>query len=235
MRPGHAIVEIARRLKAGQTVKDMRDMRGIAYVMGAKESAACGVASSATPQAAITLPTFDQVRTDKHAFVEATRVIHINTSPFNAKTLVQYHDRQAVVVTPPPLPISEAEMDRIYDLPYTRRPHPSYTEPIPAFEMIKDSVTIMRGCFGGCTFCSITTHQGRTIQSRSQNSILNEVRKLAADPEFKGVISDIGGPTANMYQMRCTRPEVEAKCKRLSCVHPSICKLLGTDHGPLIW
>src|SRR5207302_1505929 len=94
--------------------------------------------------------------------------------------------------------------------------------------------TIMLGCFGGCTFCSITTHQGRTIQSRSQQSILNEVRSLAADPEFKGVVSDIGGPTANMYQMRCTRPEVEAKCKRLSCVHPSICKLLGTDHGPLI-
>ena len=147
---------------------------------------------------------------------------------------MQYHDRQAVVVNPPMLPISEAEMDRIYDLPYTRRPHPSYAEPIPAYEMIKDSVTIMRGCFGGCTFCSITTHQGRTIQSRSPESVLNEVRKLAADPEFKGVISDIGGPTANMYQMRCTRPEVEAKCKRLSCVHPSICKLLGTDHGPLI-
>src|SRR5258708_1538854 len=100
--------------------------------------------------------------------------------------------------------------------------------------MIKDSVTIMRGCFGGCTFCSITAHQGRVIQSRSQQSILNEVKKLAADPEFKGTISDVGGPTANMYQMRCTRPDVEAKCKRLSCVHPSICKLLGTDHGPLV-
>ncbi len=125
-------------------------------------------------------------------------------------------------------------MDRVYDLPYTRRPHPSYTEPIPAYEMIKDSVTIMRGCFGGCTFCSITAHQGRIIQSRSQESVLQEVRKLAADPEFAGVISDIGGPTANMYQMRCTRPEVEAKCKRLSCVHPTICKLLGTDHGPLV-
>ena len=232
----HAIVEIARCLAAGKTVKDLRDMRGIAYVMGAKESeAACGLANAtATPQAAIVLPTFDEVKTDKHQFVEATRIIHINTSPFNAKTLVQYHDRQAVVVTPPPLPISEAEMDAIYDLPYTRRAHPSYREPIPAFEMIKDSVTIMRGCFGGCTFCSITTHQGRTIQSRSQASIMNEVRSLAADPDFKGVISDIGGPTANMYQMRCTRPEVEAKCKRLSCVHPSICKLLGTDHGPLI-
>ena len=229
-----AIVEIARRFAAGKTVKDLRDMRGIAYALGASE-AACGVAAAtAMPQAAIILPSFDEVRADKWKFVEATRIIHINTSPFNAKTLVQYHDRQAIVVTPPPLPISETDMDRIYDLPYTRRPHPSYTEPIPAFEMIKDSVTIMRGCFGGCTFCSITTHQGRTIQSRSQSSILNEVRKLAADPEFKGVISDIGGPTANMYQMRCTRPEVEAICKRLSCVHPSICKLLGTNHGPLI-
>ena len=111
-------------------------------------------------------------------------------------------------------------MDRIYDLPYTRRPHPSYTEPIPAYEMIKDSVTLMRGCFGGCTFCSITAHQGRIIQSRSQDSVLKEIRKLAADPDFKGIISDIGGPTANMYQMRCTRPEVEAKCKRL-VVRPS--------------
>ena len=146
---------------------------------------------------------------------------------------MQYHDRQAVVVTPPGLPLAESAMDRIYDLGYTRRPHPSYTEPIPAFEMIKDSVTIMRGCFGGCTFCSITAHQGRTIQSRSQESILGEIKKLGQDPEFKGTISDIGGPTANMYQMRCTRPDVEAKCKRLSCVHPTVCKLLGTDHGPL--
>jgi uncharacterized radical SAM protein YgiQ len=174
------------------------------------------------------------VKSDKLAFVEATRLIHINTNPHNAKTLVQFHDRQAVVVNPPALPLTEAEMDRVYGLPYTRRPHPSYTEPIPAYEMIKDSVTLMRGCFGGCTFCSITAHQGRIIQSRSQESVLQEVRKLAADPEFTGVISDIGGPTANMYQMRCTRPEVEAKCKRLSCVHPTICKLLGTDHGPLI-
>jgi uncharacterized radical SAM protein YgiQ len=243
----HAIVEIARRLAAGKTVKDLRDLRGAAYLMGAKESDlfsrdAEGEREPDCPRSpsasrlndAIVLPSFDEVRADKTKFAEATRIIHINTSPFNAKTLVQYHDRQAVVVNPPMLPISEAEMDRIYDLPYTRRQHPSYQEPIPAFEMIKDSVTIMRGCFGGCTFCSITTHQGRTIQSRSQESILSEVRKLAADPEFKGVISDIGGPTANMYQMRCTRPEVEAKCKRLSCVHPSICKLLGTDHGPLI-
>src|SRR5690606_6708706 len=107
-------------------------------------------------------------------------------------------------------------------------------EKIPAFEVIKDSVQIMRGCFGGCTFCSITAHEGRIIQSRSQESVLAEIRKMTEDPDFKGVISDIGGPTANMYEMRCERPEVEAKCRRLSCVHPTICKLLGTDHGPLV-
>jgi uncharacterized radical SAM protein YgiQ len=125
-------------------------------------------------------------------------------------------------------------MDAIYGLPYTRRPHPGYRDPIPAFEMIKDSVTIMRGCFGGCTFCSITTHQGRIIQSRSSGSILSEIREMGRDPGFKGTVSDIGGPTANMYRMKCTRPEVEAVCRRQSCVHPKICKLLGTDHGPLI-
>jgi uncharacterized radical SAM protein YgiQ len=267
------IVEIARRLAEGLTVRDLRDLRGVAYVLGARES---GVLANAGPESereaagnrtmtghpsdpvrnasgvirrgntcalsdsrpplidAITLPSYEQVCSDKLVFAEATRVIHVNTNPFNAKTLVQFHDRQAVVVHPPAFPLSQSEMDAIYDLPYTRRPHPSYSEPIPAHEMIKDSVTIMRGCFGGCTFCSITAHQGRIIQSRSQESVLNEVRKMADDPEFHGVVSDVGGPTANMYQMRCTRPDVEAKCKRLSCVHPTVCKLLGTDHGPLI-
>src|SRR5206468_10595029 len=125
---------------------------------------------------------------------EATRLIHTHTNPHNAAAIVQWHGEQAVVATPPPLPLSEEAMDRVYDLPYNRRPHPSYTEPVPAYEMIKDSVTLMRGCFGGCTFCSITAHQGRIIQSRSQASILKEVRKLAADPDFKGTISDVGGP-----------------------------------------
>jgi uncharacterized radical SAM protein YgiQ len=182
----------------------------------------------------VTIPSFEDVKSDKLAFAEATRLIHINTNPFNAATLLQFHDRQAVVQNPPAFPLSEQEMDEVYDLPYTRRAHPSYTEPVPAFEMIKDSVTILRGCFGGCTFCSITAHQGRIIQSRSGESIRKETEKIAADPEFKGVISDVGGATANMYRMRCTRPEVEAKCKRLSCVHPTICKLLGTDHDPLV-
>src|SRR5262245_47888486 len=226
----NTIGEIAKRLAAGRTVRDLRDLRGVAYVLGASETPP----PDAWPGDVQVIPSFEAVKADKPTFAEATRIIHVNTNPFNARTLVQYHERQAVVVNPPSLPLSQGEMDRIYDLPYTRRPHPSYTEPIPAYEMIKDSVTIMRGCFGGCTFCSITAHQGRIIQSRSQGSVLSEVRKMAADPEFAGVVSDVGGPTANMYQMRCTRPDVEAICKRQSCVHPTICKLLGTDHGPLV-
>jgi uncharacterized radical SAM protein YgiQ len=224
------IVEIARRLQSGKTVRDLRDLRGVTYALGAKESESL----RQPPSGWVAVPSFEQVRDSKPAFAEATRLIHTNTNPFNAATLVQFHDRQAVVQTPPALPLSQEEMDRYYDLPYTRRPHPMYREPIPAHEMIKDSVTVMRGCFGGCTFCSITAHQGRIIQSRSEGSILREVEKLAADPEFKGVVSDVGGATANMYRMRCTRPDVEAKCKRLSCVHPGVCKLLGTDHGPTV-
>ena len=230
------ILTIAQKLRAGETLKDLRALRGVTYALGAKESEALG----ATGQQSLgwdkveLIPSFEQVRDDKHAFAEATRIIHTNTNPFNAATLVQFHDRQAVVQTPPSFPLSQAEMDAVYDLPYTRRPHPSYTEPVPAHEMIKDSVTILRGCFGGCTFCSITAHQGRIIQSRSPESVMKEVEKLAADPDFKGIISDIGGATANMYAMRCSRPEVEAKCKRLSCVHPTVCKLMTTDHGPLI-
>ena len=121
-------------------------------------------------------------------------------------------------------------MDGIYGLPYTRQPHPSYNEPIPAFEMIKDSITIMRGCFGGCTFCSITTHQGRVIQSRAKSRSWRSAQN-AERSALQGDDQRIGGPTANMYQMRCTRPEVEAICRRQSCIHPTICKLLGTDHG----
>ncbi len=220
-----SILEMARRLDRGETVKDLRDMRGVAYALGASEK---------VPEDALVLPNYDQVSTDKPLFAEATKMIHNETNPYNARRLVQWHGTQAVVANPPAFPISEAAMDRIYGLPYTRRPHPIYKEPIPAFDMIKDSVTIMRGCFGGCTFCSITTHQGRIIQSRSKDSVLDEINTMTEDHNFKGIISDIGGPTANMYQMRCTEPEVEAVCRRQSCVHPTICKLLGTDHGPLV-
>jgi uncharacterized radical SAM protein YgiQ len=243
------IVDIARRLKAGATVRDLRDIRGVCYRLGAKEqvpefrdqngtSSFIDRRSSFCPDT-IVLPDFDTVAADnitaKHAFCDMTRVAHQETNPYNARRLVQYHGPEAVVVNPPALPLSQPEMDRVYGLPYTRKPHPRYRdEKIPAFDVIKDSVQIMRGCFGGCTFCSITAHEGRIIQSRSQDSVLAEIRKMTADPDFNGVISDIGGPTANMYEMRCTRPEIEAKCRRLSCVHPTICKLLGTDHGPLI-
>ncbi len=223
-----AIVEIARRLTAGETVRQLRDLRGVAYRLGASEPRPSG-------DDVVVLPSYEQVVQDKYAFAEMTRLAHIETNPYNARRLLQEHGREAVVVNPPALPLSQAEMDRVYGLPFTRKPHPSYGgRPIPAYEVVKDSVQIMRGCFGGCTFCSITAHEGRIIQSRSPQSVLQEVQRMAADPQFKGVISDLGGPTANMYQMRCTRPEVEARCRRLSCVHPTICKLLGTDHGPLV-
>ncbi|MCA9191279.1 MAG: YgiQ family radical SAM protein [Planctomycetales bacterium] len=221
----NTIVEMAQRLASGQSAKDLRDMRGLAFALGASEP---------VPEDALVLPSYEEVASDKQKFALATRMLHNETNPFNARRLVQQHGSQWVVVNPPQLPLSEAAMDCIYGLPYTRRPHPSYREPIPAFEMIKDSVTIMRGCFGGCTFCSITAHQGRVIQSRSQQSVINEIRTMTEDKSFKGTVSDIGGPTANMYQMRCTRPDVEAKCRRQSCVHPTICKLLGVDHQPVI-
>ncbi len=169
-------------------------------------------------------------------FLRQTKISHNETNPHNAKRLVQFHGPEAVVVNPGALPLTQAEMDRVYGLPFTRLAHPSYgQEKIPAYEVVKHSVQIMRGCFGGCTFCSITAHEGRIIQSRSQESVLAEIGRMRElQPDFTGVVSDIGGPTANMYEMKCTRPEVEAVCRRLSCVHPSICKLLGTDHGPLV-
>lgn len=221
----NVILEMAHRLAGGETVEQLRDMRGVAYCQGASET---------PPADCLELPSYEAVCESKEDFAIATKHIHNETNPYNARRLLQYHDRQAVVVNPPQFPIPQASMDRIYDLPYTRQAHPVYKEPIPAYEMIKDSVTIMRGCFGGCTFCSITAHQGRIIQSRSHDSIVSELEQIAASPKFKGTVSDIGGPTANMYQMRCSRPEVEARCRRQSCVHPTICKLLGTDHGPVI-
>jgi uncharacterized radical SAM protein YgiQ len=221
------VLEIVRALDSGRTVKELRGLRGVAYRLGASEPPPAGPDT-------LELPAFEKAATDKLAFCEMTRIAHLETNPHNARRLVQRHGREAVVVNPPALPLEQAEMDAVYGLPFTRRPHPSYgTARIPAFEVVQHSVQIMRGCFGGCTFCSITAHEGRIIQSRSQESVITEIRQLAAQPDFKGTVSDIGGPTANMYQMRCTRPEVEAKCRRLSCVHPTVCKLLGTDHGPL--
>ncbi len=221
-----AILELARRVDDGETLRDLRGMRGVAYALGASETPPAG-------EDVVELPSFEAVREDHRAFAEATRLIHVETNPYNARALVQRHDRQAVVCNPPRLPESREAMDLYYGLPYTRRPHPRYDEPIPAFTVVKDSVTILRGCFGGCTYCSITTHQGRIIQSRSKTSIVDEISAMGADSEFKGVVSDIGGPTANMYEMRCKDARIEAICKRLSCVHPKICPLLDTSHEKL--
>ena len=229
------IVEIARRLGAGESVRDLRDMRGVAYLLGRTEplpehrweDASC---DNVTRE----LPALEQVVADRTSFAVMTRIVHQETNPLNARRLTQLHGERRLVVNPPPLPMQAAEMDQAYDQPFTRQSHPIYKEPIPAHGMIRDSVTIMRGCFGGCTFCSITLHQGRTIQSRSERSILAEVARIGRDPEFKGTISDLGGPTANMYRMRCSDPAVEAICRRPSCVHPTVCKLLDTDHGPTL-
>ena len=185
---------------------------------------------------AIRLPGYDEVKEDPVLYAHAARVLHQETNPGNARALVQDHGNREVWLNPPANPLSMEEMDRVYGLPYSRLPHPSYEgRTIPAFEMIQHSVTIMRGCFGGCTFCSITEHEGRIIQSRSESSILKEIETIRdVSPAFTGVISDLGGPTANMYRLACRSPEIEEKCRRLSCVYPGICKNLVTDHGHLI-
>lgn len=220
------LLEILARLARGATLSELRDIRGIAYRLGASQS---------PPADAIELPSYEEVVANREAFARMTKIAHLETNPFNARQLVQHHGREAVVINPPSFPLTEEEMDRIYGLPFQRRPHPRYkNQPIPAFEVVRHSLQIMRGCFGGCTFCSITAHEGRVIQSRSPQSIIAEIERMKDDPDFKGVISDIGGPTANMYRMNCSRPEVREKCRRLSCLHPTICKLLNTDHGPLI-
>jgi uncharacterized radical SAM protein YgiQ len=171
---------------------------------------------------------------DPALYAHASRVLHQEANPYNAKVLVQKHDTQDVWVNPPPIPLETDELDWVFDLPYQRRPHPSYGDAkIPAYDMIKTSVNIMRGCFGGCTFCSITEHEGRIIQSRSQESILGEIEKIRDQvPGFTGTISDLGGPTANMYKLNCKSPKIQKSCRRLSCVYPVICKHLNTDHSP---
>jgi uncharacterized radical SAM protein YgiQ len=229
------IVEAARRLAAGEPVRALRDMRGAAYLLGRREPLPeHRWDDAATPDETLALPGFEEVRAGGEPFAIATRMLHRETNPLNARRLMQPHGDRSVVLNPPQLPLAEAEMDAIYDLPFTREPHPRYSEPIPAWQTIRDSVQIMRGCFGGCTFCSITMHQGRAIQSRSSTSILREVRAIADRPDFKGHISDLGGPTANMYRMRCSRPDVESVCRRLSCIYPTVCKLLDARHGPTL-
>ncbi|MCQ2032563.1 YgiQ family radical SAM protein [Stutzerimonas kunmingensis] len=183
----------------------------------------------------IRLPSFEKVRNDPALYAHANRVLHLETNPGNARALVQRHDDRELWLNPPPIPLTTEEMDYVFAAPYARVPHPAYNgAKIPAYEMIRFSVNIMRGCFGGCTFCSITEHEGRIIQSRSHESILHEIEEMKNVPGFTGVVSDLGGPTANMYRLACKSHEIEKHCRKPSCVFPGICENLNTDHSSLI-
>jgi len=194
------------------------------------------LASSAPSRDVIRLPSFEAVKDDPVLYAHAARVMHKETNPHNALALIQAHGDREVWFNPPPIPLSTPELDWVFEQPYQRRPHPDYGDAkIPALEMIQHSVNIMRGCFGGCTFCSITEHEGRIIQNRSEDSIVREIEKIRdTSPNFTGVISDLGGPTANMWRLACKSEEIESKCRKLSCVFPGICKNLNTDQTPLI-
>src|SRR6204780_4119300 len=278
------IIEIARRLAAGERIEQLRDIRGTSFVrergagqwieidsthldapgplaptldpyamtsnQGQPPPPAPAPATDAAQvvrflrrvpnaereRSVIRLPSYDQVASDAVLYAHASRILHMESNPGNARALVQAHGSQEVWLNPPPIPLTTAEMDWIYDLPFQRRPHPFYGNAnIPAYKMIRFSVAIQRGCFGGCTFCSITEHEGRIIQSRSQDSVLREIEKIRDHvPGFTGVISDLGGPTANMYRLACKSREIESACRRPSWVYPGICPNLNTDHTPLI-
>ncbi len=213
------LLEIARRAAAGESVATLRDIRGTAYL-------------APPPEPAVRLPSFEEVATDQEAFGAAFRLAAAEADPFCGKTLAQQHGNRHVVVNPPALPLPEEGLDRLYALPFTRLPHPGYREPVPAFEQIRFSVTTHRGCFGGCAFCAITQHQGKYIQSRSEDSIVAEIDRMAARPGFRGTITDVGGPTANMYGLSCGRPQPAGNpCRRGSCLHPRSCPHLRTDNA----
>jgi len=245
-----AVIELAHRAARGEKLGDIEDIRGTAFLRDHVPEDMIEIdlddIDEAKPVPAmrrqerertvLRIPAYDQVAEDPPLYAQASRVLHQESNPGNARALVQRHGDKEVWVNPPPIPLTTAEMDFVFGLPYARAPHPSYGEArIPAWEMIRFSVNIMRGCFGGCSFCSITEHEGRVIQSRSEASILREVEEIRDKVKgFTGVISDLGGPTANMYRMACKDKDTESLCRRLSCVFPDICKNLNTDHAPLI-
>ncbi len=194
------------------------------------------IAKLARTTSYIRLPSYEQVINDKVYYAHTSRILHLETNTGNARALVQRHGKRDIWLNPPPLPLSSKEMDRLYELPYTRLPHKAYGDKkIPAYEMIRFSIAIQRGCFGGCTFCSITEHEGRIIQNRSEDSIIHEIETIRDTvPGFTGIISDLGGPTANMYRLACKSRVIEAACRKPSCVYPGICQNLNTDHSPLV-
>ena len=215
----HPLVELAERLRKGVPFAEIRDIRGTAYI---------GTEWYGTVPN-VELPSYEKVSAYKESYAEAFRLIDAEQNPFCAKTIVQRHGDRFLICNPPAFPLSTAELDTVYRLPFTKAPHPSYTEPITACEQIRASITTHRGCFGGCAFCAITHHQGKFIQSRSETSILSEVARLGGMPWFKGSISDIGGPTANMYGLSCGNPTARDVCRRGSCLFPTVCRNLVTS------
>lgn len=214
-----SLLEVAQSLDRGVDIGALKNIRGTAYL------------SNALPADVVILPSYDQVATDPQSYNQAFRLAAEQANPHCADVLSQAYGDRHLLVNPPALPLSEAELDRVYALPFTRRPHPNYPEPIPAYLQIRHSVTSHRGCFGGCAFCAITSHQGKTIQSRSPESVLREIDTIAQQSDFHGTISDVGGPTANMYGLCCSNPAQEKICRRNSCLFPARCKNLATaDH-----
>jgi uncharacterized radical SAM protein YgiQ len=226
--------EVADRLRKGETIQQIRGVRGTGHAMRKGEWEQLPRSRYVQDGMTLFLPSFEEVTADKSAFSEMSKRFQYETNPGNGRPICQPHGAEAIYLNPPAEPLTTADMDGLYDLPFTRLPHWSYSEKIPAYETVKHSIVTMRGCFGGCTFCSITEHEGRVIQSRSAESVIREVRTLRRMGDFRGVISDVGGPTANMYQMTCKSEEIERSCRRLSCVHPGICENLQTDHEPLV-
>ena len=228
------IWEVADRLSAGEPISAITDVRGTAHVMSKGQWEHIETSRFVTDGKPIRLPSYREVKSNMAAFSEMSGAFQKETNPGNGRPILQAHESEAIYLNPPAEPLDTGLMDELYDLPFARAPHPSYRERIPAFETVKHSVVTMRGCFGGCSFCSITEHEGRVIQSRSAESVLREVRALRRMGDFRGIISDVGGPTANMYQMKCRSERIEKACRRLSCVHPGVCENLVTDHEPLI-
>jgi uncharacterized radical SAM protein YgiQ len=243
------IVEIAQRLAGGEKITELTDIRGTGYACSQVPEGWTEIDSSSVDDAphgsalkvdrstsVVRLPAYESVHADPVLYAHASRVLHLETNPGNARALIQQHGDRQLWLNPPPIPLTTAEFDRVYELPYTRFPHPAYGEAkIPSWEMIRFSIIIQRGCFGGCTFCSITEHEGRIIQNRSEDSVIREIESIRdTTPGFTGVISDLGGPTANMYRLACKSREIEAACRRPSCVFPAVCPNMGTDHSQLI-
>ncbi|MFO7982734.1 MAG: YgiQ family radical SAM protein [Desulfuromonadales bacterium] len=217
-----SLLTIAKRLQSGESVSDLTDIPGTARL------------ETTEPQGAVVLPSFDEVAADKAKYSTAFRLAAEQSNPLCGKPLAQKHGARFVIVNPPAEPLSEMEMDRLYALPFNRLPHPAYKEDIPASRQILFSVTTHRGCFGGCAFCAITHHQGKTIQSRSEQSVLDEIDRIAAHPDFKGTLSDIGGPTANMYGLQCGSKEAARHCRRPGCLMPRPCRHLVTSDRRLV-